>query len=265
VAEGVWRLDVIDGLTLARCEALDAIPGIAHAFSTRVALGRAVFDLGSAGDESAEVNARRVAFARAAGLGSARPAILHQVHGARIVDAAAPALPPPQADGAFLSLPAQDAGWIPAVRTADCVPVLMADRRGTRVAALHAGWRGVAAGMGACGVRRLAEAGVDVADLVVALGPAISRCCYEVGDEVVAALEAACGRGRRYRGRNASGGTTVDLHEALRVQLAAAGVPERSIHSAPWCTKCRNDLYFSVRAEGAGTGRQMAAIGPSGP
>jgi hypothetical protein len=132
------------------------------------------------------------------------------------------------------------------------------------VAALHAGWRGAAAGIGTSAVERFAAEGVDAADLVVALGPAILGCCYEVGDDVVSALRAVCGTPADYVARSPSGSTTVDLHAAIRAQLVAAGVPAGSIHAAPWCTRCRNDLFFSFRAEGPAAGRLMAAVGPAG-
>jgi copper oxidase (laccase) domain-containing protein len=96
------------------------------------------------------------------------------------------------------------------------------------------------------------------------MGPAILGCCYEVGGDVVSALQAVCGAPDAYVDGTASRRTTVDLHAALRAQLAAAGVPAASIHAAPFCTRCRTDLFFSFRAEGEACGRLMAAIGPSG-
>ena len=263
MAESAWSFEDVGGVRLLRCEALLEIPRVAHAFSTRIAFGRADFDLGPAEDEGSEVGSRRVAFFGAAGLGAARPAILRQVHGRVIVNAAPGNARPPVADGVIRVARHGGNAPVPAIRTADCVAVLLVDRGAGAVAALHAGWRGVAAGIGASAVGRFADEGVDAASLVVAQGPAILGCCYEVGEEVVGALSAACGEPGAYVARGPSGRTTVDLHAALHAQLVAAGVSATSIHAAPWCTRCRTDLFFSFRSEGKAAGRLMAAVGPA--
>jgi len=264
VTETRWRLDEVDGVLLLRCTAIEAHPGVAHAFSTRIAFGRPDFDLGSAEGEGREARARRDAFFFAAGLGEAHPVLLRQVHGGVIVKAAPRLASPPAADGVIRVARDGTRAPVPAVRTADCVAVVLVDRHAAAVAALHAGWRGVAAGIGTSAVERFAAEGVDVADLVVALGPAILGCCYEVGDDVVSALRAVCGTPADYVARSPSGRVTVDLHAAIHAQLVTAGVPAGSIHAAPWCTRCRNDLFFSFRAEGPAAGRLMAAVGPAG-
>ena len=264
MTEGRWRLDEVGGVLLARCAAIEAHAPIAHAFSTRVAFGRTDFDLGPAEGATREAVDRRGAFLRAAGFGLAAPSILRQVHGAAIVDAIPGLDRPPSADGVIRVVARGTSGPVPAVRTADCVAVLLVDRRSRAVAAVHAGWRGIAAGIGSAAVARFATEGIECDDLVVAMGPAILGCCYEVGDDVVSALRNACGEPQAYVARAPSGRTTVDLHAAIRAQLLAAGVPAGSIHAAPWCTRCRNDLFFSFRAEGRAAGRLMAAIGPAG-
>lgn len=250
-------------MTLARCAALDPIPGVAHAFSTRLAFGRADFDLGPVEKEAFSPESRCAAFLRAAGLGHARPAFLTQVHGGVIVKAERPWERPPAADGSIRSVRHGPRCPVPVVRSADCVAVLLVDREATAVAAVHAGWRGVAAGIGANAVARFVAEGVAPRDLVVAMGPAILGCCYEVGEDVVAALGAACGPPARFVTKAAAGGLSVDLHAALRSQLVAAEVPLESIHAAPWCTRCRPDLFYSFRGEGPATGRLLAAVGPT--
>jgi len=258
-----WRLEEVGGVRLLRCAAFDGIPGVAHAFSTRLAFGRADFDLGPVENDAGNSRARGAIFLRAAGLGEAQPAWLRQVHGGVIVNAEAREAGPPVADGVIRAARHGKASPVPAVRTADCVAVLLVDRHASAVAALHAGWRGTAAGIGAKAVARFATEGVASRDLIVALGPAILGCCYEVGEDVVAALEAACGASAGYVATTDSGGLAVDLHAALRGQLVAAGVPFEAIHAAPWCTCCRRDLFFSFRGEGPATGRLMAAVGPT--
>jgi len=258
-----WRLDEVDGVTFVRCAALEAIPGVAHAFSTRLAFGRADFDLGPVENETFAPGSRCEAFLRAAGLGPAPAAFLTQVHGGVIVNADIRRERPPAADGSICSLRHGAPRPVPVVRTADCVAVLLVDRDATAVAAVHAGWRGVAAGIGTNAVARFASEGVAARDLVVAMGPAILGCCYEVGEDVVAALEAACGPPAPYVTRADSGEQSVDLHAALRSQFVAAEVPLESIHAAPWCTRCRPDLFYSFRGEGPATGRLIAAVGPA--
>lgn len=258
-----WRLEEVDGVRLLRCAAVDSIPGVAHAFSTRVAFGRSDFDLASITSDSGNSEPRSAAFLRAAGLGAAQPAMLRQVHGNIIVGAEARAVSPPGADGVFRAARHGASTPVPVVRTADCVAGLLVDRDATAVAAIHAGWRGIASGIGTNAVARFATEGVKSGDLVVALGPAILGCCYEVGEYVVAALGAACGAEADYVARTASGRVSVDLHAALRRQLVAVGVPSEAIHAAPWCTRCHRDLFFSFRGEGPATGRLMAAVGPA--
>jgi len=266
VSETGWRLEDVEGVRLLRCAPLEAVPGVSHAFSTRVASGRADFDLGPADGASPDVVARRRRFLSVAGIDAAQPSVLKQIHGAAIVDASDTASCVPAADGVLQLAPFASGVPAPAVRTADCVAAVVAERLGSAVAVLHAGWRGAAAGIGAAAVARLSAAGALPRDLVVALGPAILGCCYEVGDEVVVALIGRCGPSDAYVRRAPSGRVWVDLHQALRAQFAAAGVPSGSVHSAPYCTRCRNDLFFSYRAEGAASGRLMAAAGPqAGP
>jgi YfiH family protein len=236
---------------------------MAHAFSTRVAFGRTDFDLGMPHAMAAARDSHASVFLKAAGLGDARPSLLRQVHGGVVVDASAADPSPPLADGAFRRADESADVPVPAVRTADCVPILLADRSGAAFAALHAGWRGTAAGIARIGVLRFATEGIDSRELVVALGPAILGCCYEVGDDVVTSLEPACGARSALVARTAAGRASVDLHAALRAQLTLAGVSSDAIHAAPWCTRCRTDLFFSFRAEGPGAGRLMAAAGPA--
>jgi YfiH family protein len=180
-----------------------------------------------------------------------------------IVNAAPGPIRPPVADGVMRVARHGGHAPVPAVRTADCVAVLLVDREAGAVAALHAGWRGVAAGIGASAVLRFAGEGVAASNLVVALGPAILGCCYEVGEEVVAALSDTCGAAGAYVARSPAGRAMVDLHAALHAQLVAAGVRDTSIHAAPFCTRCRSDLFFSFRSEGKDAGRLMAAVGPA--
>jgi len=108
------------------------------------------------------------------------------------------------------------------------------------------------------------ELGVPPGDLLVALGPAILACCYEVGEDVAAAVASRVGSPPGLAPASGKPGRLrLDLHLANRIQLERAGVAAGAIHEAPWCTRCRDDLFFSFRREGEGAGRQMAAVGPA--
>jgi len=125
------------------------------------------------------------------------------------------------------------------VFTADCIPVVLgADGA---VAALHAGWRGLAAGVLEEGVRALREVG-GRGEVVALVGPCAGVCCYEVGEEVHAAF-----------GGSQRGGGLIDLRAIAHERLMAAGVAQ--VHDAEACTIC-DERLFSYRREGAGAGRQ---------
>ncbi len=132
------------------------------------------------------------------------------------------------------------------VRTADCVPALLADRNG--IALLHAGWRGLAAGILEEGL----SAFTDPESVRVVLGPAIRVCCYEVGPEVAAQFpEETLHRGPRERPH-------LDLFHAATLRLVKRGVPRPSIVTAPFCTRCHQHLLASARGSHGGPERILA-------
>jgi YfiH family protein len=268
--EDAWRLDEATGLVTASCHLLEGVPGVGHAFSTRrdrLPDGRQDdFDLGTASTRSGTIADRRRRLCRRAGLGDRLPLSILQVHGDRLLglsDGAdeAGGADPPSADGVVGCRDEAGVG-VAAVRTADCVPVLLADRRGSAVAAVHAGWRGVAAGIVVKAVERLETLRVDPVRLLAAIGPAVGPCCYEVDRDVAEAVSAATpGAGESFPGRVGGEKPRLDLREAVSRQLASAGLPADSISRSPWCTACRADLFFSHRREGDRAGRMMAVIG----
>ncbi len=202
-----------------------------------------------------------------------------QVHGARVVRANASSDPVTDADGVVGVTP----GLAVAVATADCVPVLLSTEDGGAVAALHAGWRGLAAGILPAGVAALLEAArgrgsagpraVDPGDrraldpgdrralgpgnLRAAIGPAAAGCCYEVGPEVVAALGLLPGDVRPTSG----GRGRIDPRDLARRQLRAAGLPDGSIETVGPCTIC-SAAWPSYRRDGDAAGRMLSFIRP---
>jgi YfiH family protein len=163
-----------------------------------------------------------------------------------------------------------------AVRAADCVPVLLADRRTGAVAAVHAGWRGTAAGVVGAAVDGMGkEFGTKPEDLVAAIGPSIGVCCYEVGPDVVDAF-AAAGHQRHLiqrwfvttpppRGSRAQNPLRLDVAGANRDQLVLAGLAEDQVHLSNLCTAMHLEVLTSYRAEREQAGRLVAAIRARAP
>ena len=151
------------------------------------------------------------------------------------------------------------------VKTADCVPLLLADARARACAAIHAGWRGTLSSIALRTLERMTEKyGTRAEDIRAAIGPAALRCCYEVGQEVVTAFREKFADADRLFTPTREGHALVDLHRANREQLVAAGVSPQNIYTAPLCTMCRTDLFFSYRREkrAAGrVGRLMSVVG----
>jgi hypothetical protein len=140
-------------------------------------------------------------------------------------------------------------GAVVAVRTADCVPVLLVDPEHRAVAAVHSGWRGTVAGIAAKAVAEMCERfGSRAGELHAGVGPAIGKCCYEVG-AVVAAQFGIQGRAH------------IDLAGTLRRQLEAAGVAGQRIYLSGLCTKCNAADFHSFRRDGAAAGRLYSFAG----
>ncbi len=180
-------------------------------------------------------------------------ALPRQVHGTRVMSAVSAAARP-AADALATGTP----GFLVGVVTADCMPVLLVDRRRRVVAAVHAGWRGAAAGMLEAAVAHLRVAfGTRPDELEAAIGPAVAGCCYEVGAEVVEAFGArgdATAPAWTRRGSRRH----LDLRIAARCLLEAAGVGSVAVLGP--CTAC-GPGYHSYRRDGARTGRQLSFAG----
>jgi polyphenol oxidase len=181
----------------------------------------------------------------------ARIVQVRQVHGGDAIDAAS-AGPDACAD----ALVGRGGGEPVAVgvRVADCVPILVADEASGDVAAIHAGWRGVVAGVVRAGVERLGGR-----TLVAAIGPCIGPCCFEVGRDVAETI-ARASPGANVVAADRGDKVYVDLRAAVRAQLALAGVRETRIEDVAGCTKHEIARFHSFRRDGANSGRMLAAI-----
>lgn len=180
----------------------------------------------------------------------AGPHWLAQVHGTEVVRAEAIRPDETEADAALTARP----GVVCAVLSADCLPVLLCDRAGTVVAAAHAGWRGLAAGVLENTVAAMGRAGPD---LLAWLGPAIGPTAFEVGEEVREAFLAADpGAGPAFR-PTPRGRWLADLYTLARRRLAACGVEQ--IHGGGFCTFTDQERFHSYRRDGA-SGRMASLI-----
>jgi polyphenol oxidase len=172
------------------------------------------------------------------------PCWLQQIHRDTVIEAgnfSSPPLTSPQADASI----ARDAGVVCAVLTADCLPVLFCSRSGDRVAAAHAGWRGLAAGVLDNTVGQL---GLPGHELIAWLGPAISQQAYEVGDDVrVPFLGRDSNAASAFR-QNARGRWQCDLYELAHQNLLRLGIHE--IYGGDYCTHTNEDHFFSHRRDG---------------
>ena len=265
-----WR-QTPAGLALV-CRALD--PYALHVFTTRA------WTLGSAPDGDRAAGWEEVA--RVLGVDVAHLARAHQVHGAAVVLHRADE---PQRAAAALEqadiIVSDDPTLALTVQAADCVPLLIADRRTGVVAAAHAGWRGMAARVPEVAVQALArELGSGPADLVAVAGPSIGACCYEVGADVRdafkragfadALLDSWFFAAPQPTDRNPSMPRLSDTPRphhwffdgwaATRHQLEEAGIPRHQIHIAELCTASHSQLLCSYRRDGSSAGRLAAAI-----
>jgi YfiH family protein len=227
------------------------LPGARAIFSTRlggVSEGPySTLNLGIlTGDERERVISNRIRLSAATGIDPERVVLARQVHGAGLIahdgpqDAGYwpdPRTEPPHADGHIVDR----TGPAALVFVADCLPIALAGPAG--LAVLHCGWRGLAAGIVGAGI---AATGANAA----AIGPGIGRCCYEVGDEVLAAFAPL--------GPGLADGRRLDLAAVARRLLERAGVEE--IETAAICTRCEPETFFSHRGEGPETGRQAGIV-----
>ena len=266
-----WR--EIDGVRALICSPLED-DGFANGFSTRMGGVSPMPDnsLNLAGfneDEAENILENRRRFLKLFP-GNWNLAGCWQVHGTdvRVVADELDAKPAENARGdtVYCDALVSDASHVLlGVKTADCVPILIGDPITRAYAAVHAGWRGTVDGIATSAVDRLtADYRTSARDLRVAIGPAATECCYEVGSEVMDRFSSRFPDAASLFTATRPGHARIDLLQANRNQLIAAGVSAERIHTVPLCTMCRTDLFFSYRREKSlhgKVGRLMSVIG----
>jgi len=205
------------------------------------------FNLGDrVGDLLEAVRANRKQLTQTLGC---KPAFLHQVHGTQIVTAGTEHCP--QADASWTQTP----GIACTVLTADCLPVLFCDKSASRVAAAHAGWRGLAGGILEQTVQTLA---VPANQLLVWLGPCIGQAAFEVGEEVLAAfVDREAKAAAAFIRAKQNGKYFADLYQLARLRLAACGVT--AVYGGGFCTFSEKARFYSYRRANP-TGRMASLI-----
>jgi len=267
---------------------LKKIPWLVHGFSTRIggfsrAYGDTALNLGFTKEDSrAAVERNRAAFMNELGAASWPLVTVRQLH-SDIIHCVS-GLPSEQlsGDGLITNTPRLAIG----IQTADCIPIILIDRKRRAVGVFHAGWRGT--------LKRIIEKGVGemrrwfdsaAVDINAAIGPGIGPCCYQVGEEIEQQFESqfsyAAGLFRYTResdpvrekypmlflSARAPGHSELprqiflNLPEANRRQLLAVGIPAKNVSVSPLCTSCCVDLFFSHRVEKGVTGRMMSVAG----
>lgn len=279
---------------ILQADSLTPVPWLVHGFSTRPGgfskgYGGRSLNLGFTREDSQRaVKQNRTAFLQQ--VGAVRKdrewqlVTLRQIHSDLIHCVSGVPEPGLAGDGLITRTP----GLLLAILTADCLPVVLVDTKRRAVGVFHAGWRGT--------VKRIVEKGVGEmqrwfatrpADIRAAIGPGVHGCCYAVGPEVRTQFESQFEYGSKlfreveesdpvrekypllFLTARAPGHSQLpkkiflELVEANRRQLIAAGVAAKNISASPLCTSCRTDLLFSYRAEKGVTGRMMAVAGIS--
>lgn len=277
---------------ILKADSLASIPWLVHGFSTRSGgvsrvYGGKSLNLGFTREDSRRaVEQNRAAFLRQLGAirkGREWPLVtVRQIHSDLIHCVSEIPEAGLAGDGMITRTP----GLLLAILTADCLPVILVDTKRRAIGIFHAGWRGT--------VKRIVEKGVGEMqrwygtrprDIRAAIGPGVRGCCYSVGPEVRTQFESQFGYGSKlfreieesdpvrekypllFLTARAPGHSELpkkiflDLVEANRRQLLAAGVAAKNISASPLCTSCQTDLLFSYRAEKGVTGRMMAVAG----
>lgn len=255
-----------NGVITLKCRAFDEIKGLRHGFSTRHGgvsqgyLASMSFTYNRESEENVDENFRRFCAANSLPFNSL--VLTHQTHTNHVVTVdhsfknKGRCRELKDTDGLVTHTP----GLGLVCFTADCVPLLLADPKTGAVAAVHAGWRGTVHNIAANAVEQMKALGADPQDILVAIGPSIGPCCFEVGPEVQAEFTARFGSQLPPVASPNKGHTMVDLWQANRLVLTQAGVENDHIFTAKICTFCNNRDYYSHRYTNGMRGNMIGAI-----
>jgi len=264
------------GIAYASSPLLKGIDSMRHGFLTRlggVSKGRFSslnFDIRD-GDDIENVEQNKAVAGRVFCFEPIGLLTVNQVHGNDIL-----AIEKPAKDLSALSKTDADAiitnqgGLAIGVLTADCVPIILADHVKKIIGIVHAGWKGTVNGI----VKKAIDAmiikfGSDRKTILAAIGPSIGPCCYEVGDVVIKEFVERFSDYKDFitplhpplsKGGREDSGWRLDLKMANLSQIMESGISKESITTENLCTSCRNDIFFSYRADGRITGRQLNFI-----
>jgi YfiH family protein len=283
-SSSLWITHASRGLKLLQIPAFSKLPWLTHAFSTSPGgisslENEKVLNLGFTDWDTREIvqeNRRR--FQTAAGAPDFPLVTLKQFHSDVIHLFDSPSTDPCRGDASITNRP----GFLLAIQTADCVPILLVDPKKHAIAAIHAGWRGTLARIAAKTIGKMQmHFATNPRDLLAAIGPSIGPCCYEVGTEVATQFLSQFPDATSYFDEFRTGdepnpiqwlnmmppghqpppkGVLLDLRKANRSQLLAAGLRPQNIHTSDLCTACHPELLFSYRKQGPASGRLMSII-----
>ena len=260
----MFRFSKKDSVEYLESGALGGCDFLVHAFCTRwsgvseghfASLNFSVRE----GDGSDRIRKNRGIVASAFNLRADQFFVVHQVHGDRIliVDDANMSVLKHQSHQCD-AIVTDRSGLAIGIKTADCVPVFLADREKRIIGVVHAGWRGTALNIAAKTVTAFAETFFSRSvDMIAVIGPAIGPCCYEVDETVFNAVTGDGSWESAFNPCGEKGKWMLDLSSANRRQLIQAGIPSENVFSADVCTSCRKDIFFSHRGEAGKTGRQI--------
>lgn len=248
-------------------EALKACGFLTHAFLTRwsgasegrfSSLNFSIFE----GDEEEHVARNWEILAETFRIPPSWFFMIRQVHGDGVFVADGPtdknlSLLPVQCDAVLTASKRVAIG----IKTADCVPILLADQAKRIIGAVHAGWRGTSLNIAAKTIEVMKERFASRSeDILAAIGPAVGPCCYQVDEKVFSSSKGDGNWESAFRRCAEDGRWMLDLPLANRMQLLQMGLPSENISCIDLCTSCRTDIFFSHRAEKGGTGRQLNFI-----
>lgn len=257
-------------LKLEHCELFDRQKGVRHFFSTvegGCSEGNyASLNLGAyCGDKPENVEANRMRLCQELGIEKSRLIIPREVHKEGIClideefllkDEEARGELLSQSDGLITRLPNVCLG----ITTADCVPVLLYAQKAEIIAALHAGWRGIACEIVPKAIKILLSMGADPSEIIACTGPCISRKNYQVGDELINEFAKIFRPNECDKILFASAnGTHADLRQAVKIQLENLGISAENIALHPGCTYS-DEHYFSARRQGLQSGRMVSGV-----